>query len=203
MNSKNLSLCKRRICDIFSGAENILSFLRSILSDENSNDKEAIIVQENDQFYFNLPDERFETHFVAEGYRKIATLLYLLENGSLMRNSILVWDEPEANLNPKIIVQLVEVLKRLASAGMQIFVTTHDYLLSHELSLINEYQTHENVNIKFFALYKSIKKGGVLVESGQTLTEIEENPILEEFAAHYDREVIFFQQSEVHEEPPI
>jgi hypothetical protein len=40
---------------------------------------------------------------------------------------------------------------------------------------------------------------GVHVESGHSLAEIEHNPILEEFAAHYDRESAFFENSE-HEE---
>ncbi len=151
-----------------------------------------IIVQENNRFYFNLPDGRFESHFVAEGYRKIATLHYLLRNGSLNKNSILFWDEPEANLNPKLIVRIVEVLKQLASAGVQIFLTTHDYLLSHELSLMNEYRANGDVDIKFFALNKPNIKEGVTVESSQTLAEIEHNPLLEEFAAHYDRETALF-----------
>lgn len=179
------------------GIQDILTLLKTILCGNKNNETEDIIIQENDQFYFNLPDGRFEAHFVAEGYRKIATLLYLLENGSLTKDSILFWAEPEANLNPKLIVQIVEVLKKLVSAGMQIFVTTHDYLLSHELSLVNEYQTDTALDVKFFALHQPEKKAGIVVESGQTLAEIQENPILEEFAAHYDREVGLFQQSEI------
>jgi hypothetical protein len=52
-----------------------------------------IITLENNQFYFYLPEGRFETHFVAEGYRKIAMLIYLFKNGSLTKDSILLWDE--------------------------------------------------------------------------------------------------------------
>ena len=173
----------------------ILSFLRDLLGGKNGKTHETLITQENDQFYFNLPEGRFETHLVAEGYRKIATLLYLLENGGLTSESILLWDEPEANLNPKIIVHIVDVLKKLAMMGMQIFVTTHDYLLSHELSLSHEYQANARPDMAFFSFSKPDPHRGVMVESGATLADIAENPILEEFAAHYDREAELFQHA--------
>jgi ABC-type branched-subunit amino acid transport system ATPase component len=175
--------------------QNVLTFLEMLLTGEPENFKKPVVIQENNRFYFELPDGRFEAHLVAEGYRKIATVLVLLKNGALTKNSILFWDEPETNFNPKLIVQIVEVLKKLAATGMQIFITTHDYLLSHELSLMNEYQTSTPIDMKFFALHKPHKNEGVQVESGHTLAEIQENPILEEFAAHYDREATLFQQS--------
>ena len=171
----------------------VLNFLETIIAGENRS-KEPILTIENNRFYFSLPEGRFETHFVAEGYRKIATLLYLLRNSSLTNNSILFWDEPEANLNPKLIVQVVEVLKMLAALGMQIFITTHDYLLAHELSLLTEYPQKNDTEMKFFALYRGNRAAGVHVESGHALANIEHNAILEEFAAHYDRETTLFHQ---------
>ena len=51
----------------------ILAFLRDLLGGKNGKAHEVLVTQENDQFYFNLPEGRFETHLVAEGYRKIAT----------------------------------------------------------------------------------------------------------------------------------
>ena len=168
----------------------LLTFLQTLIAGKNG--QTEIVTQENGRFYFHLPEGKFEAHLVADGYRKIATLYYLLRNGSLTKDSILFWDEPEANLNPKLIVQMVEVLKQLAAVGMQIFVTTHDYLLSHALSLLTEYLAETNPEIKFFALHKPDRKAGVQVESGHTLAEIAHNPILEEFAAHYDRESVLF-----------
>jgi predicted ATPase len=110
-----------------------------------------------------LPEGDLDIHLVADGYRKIGTLLYLLRNGSLTKDSILFWDEPEANLNPKLIVEVAKVLQTLAATGMQIFIATHDYLLSHELSLLAEYQS---VDIKFFSLHKPDRQTGVIVEEG-------------------------------------
>jgi hypothetical protein len=176
--------------------QEIIAFLQQLIAGEQIQDAE-VVTQENGRFKFSLPEGQLDVHLVAEGYRKIATLLYLLKNGSLTKDSILFWDEPEANLNPKLVVDVVKVLRELAAAGMQIFVATHDYLLSHELSLLAEYPSEESVTIKFFALHKPNRKSGVLIETGQTLAEIEHNPILAEFAAHYDREAALFHTSEL------
>lgn len=170
------------------------TLLRKILTDEQKVQKE-VVTQENGRFLFHLPEGDLDVHLVAEGHRKIATLYYLLKNGALTGESILFWDEPEANLNPDIVVRVVKILHSLASAGMQIFMTTHDYLLSHELSLLTEYPSDRSVDIRFFALHRPDRVSGVLVESGRTLAEIEHNPILEEFAAHYDRESSLFHNS--------
>lgn len=37
---------------------------------------------------------------LVEGWRKLATLAYLIANGSLTTKSILFIDEPESSLNP-------------------------------------------------------------------------------------------------------
>ena len=151
------------------------------------------VTQEQGRFYVRLPEGKLEAHLVAEGYRKLAGLMYLIVNGSLTKNGILFWDEPEANLNPKLIIVVVEVLQILAKSGVQIFIATHDYLLSQELSLLSEYSSETDV--QFFSLYKPKKRSGALVESGNSLIEIDHNPILDEFAAHYDRETSLFQES--------
>lgn len=144
------------------------------------------VLQENGRFYVRLPEGKFEAHLVSEGFRKIAGLIYLINNGSLTQNGILFWDEPEANLNPRLIVLLVQTLRLLAQHGIQIFLATHDYLLSQELSLLSEYPS--DTSVRFFALHKQKRGNGVIVEAGNSLAEIENNPILEEFAAHYERE---------------
>lgn len=180
--------------DKLADVQDAITLLRKILGNDRKSQKEAVS-QQNGRFLFHLPEGDLDVHLVAEGYRKIATLYYLLKNGSLTKESILFWDEPEANLNPKLIAQVVKILDSLASAGMQIFVATHDYLLSHEFSLLAEYPSDKNTDIRFFALHRSDRVSGVRVESGETLAEIEHNSILEEFAAHYDRESSLFHNS--------
>ena len=36
---------------------------------------------------------------VAEGFKRLGTLSYLIRNGSVKKGSVLFWDEPEMNLN--------------------------------------------------------------------------------------------------------
>ena len=92
---------------------------------------------------------------------------------------------------------LAEGIKKLALSGVQIFLATHDYLLTHQLSLLDEYRDsieNNTASIKFFCLEDS-KEEGVKVFSGTNLTHIQNNPILEEFASHYDRERELFERS--------
>ena len=133
-----------------------------------------------------------EAHLLAEGHRKIAGIVHLIGNGSLAKNGILFWDEPEANLNPKLITRVAEVLRSLADGGVQVFAATHDYLLSHELSLAVEYNTKPVVPTRFFAFGRENAEDAVTVDAGDTLADLECNPILEEFGAHYDREHALF-----------
>jgi predicted ATPase len=76
-------------------------------------------------FYLVSNDRKYEITLIAEGLRKIGMLSYLLSNEALDSQSILFWDEPEANLHPKLIDDMVSFLVLLANQGMQIFISTH------------------------------------------------------------------------------
>ena len=153
------------------------------------------VVLEGGRFHVHAKDGLIEAHLLAEGFRKIAGLAHLIGNGSLMKNGFLFWDEPEANLNPKLITWIADALRTLAHGGVQVFIATHDYLLSHELSLAVEYQTQPKAPTRFFAFNRT-DSGPVNIQAGDTLAELEDNPILEEFAAHYDREHALFSGKE-------
>jgi energy-coupling factor transporter ATP-binding protein EcfA2 len=148
-------------------------------------------VLRGNRFYVSVSEDwLLEAPMLAEGLRKLAAIAHLIRNGSLSENSVLFWDEPEANINPKLIVTIAQALLALAGAGIQVFVATHDFLLSNELSLAAEYETPEAKKAapRFFALSKPNPTAPVEVEWGATLADLSHNPILEEFAAHYDRE---------------
>ena len=115
---------------------NLCKALEEPLSKSTSFNKEIIKSLENilngkikivdGSFYLAIEDEKnYEINLVAEGLRKIGLLSYLLSNESLDENSILFWDEPESNMNPKLIKDIVKFLVTLANNGMQIFITTH------------------------------------------------------------------------------
>ncbi|MFP4394481.1 MAG: AAA family ATPase [Anaerolineales bacterium] len=153
------------------------------------------VTQKQGRFYVRLSEGNLEAPLVSEGYLKLGGLIYLINNGSLTQNGVLFWDEPEANLNPKAVSVVVKVLRTLAASGVQIFIATHDYLLSQKLSLLVEYPSDTDAAVKFFSLFKPNRRKGVQVEAGDTLVDIEHNPILEEFAAHYDQELELFRKA--------
>lgn len=137
---------------------------------------------------------KLEAQLVAEGLRKVAAVVQLLKNGSLARNTVFFWDEPEAGLNPHLIKKIARLLLSLSQSGLQIVVTSHDYLLTSEISLAAEYETEigKAASPRFFCLSRPRPTLPVQVEAADTLSELEHNPILEEFAAHYDRQHAMF-----------
>lgn len=168
--------------------------LENILGGENK------VSLENDHFFVDMPDAgKLEANLVAEGYRKLATLVHLIRNGSLTPNTILLWDEPEANLNPKLMVSVADFLVNFANAGGQVFVATHDYLFTQELSLRSEYK-QTSKEIKFFSLFRDPGDEGVQIEMGNMLHEIDNNPILDAHLHHIDREdqLLYEQASTMH-----
>ncbi|UVR12430.1 AAA family ATPase [Parabacteroides distasonis] len=152
------------------------------------------VLQMNGRFYIQTEKGNMEAHLVAEGLRKLASILYLILNGEINADTILFWDEPEANLNPALVKVVAKFIRVLQKCGLQIFVATHDYLLTHTLSLYSEYKEHTNITVKFFGLKKEDK--GIMVEESDTLAGIQNNPILEEYAAFYDLEQQFINRYE-------
>jgi hypothetical protein len=142
-----------------------------------------------ERFYvkFHGDKARMEAHLVAEGLRKVASLERLLLNGSLTTNGFLFWDEPEANLNPRLTVVIADILGALARLGVQIFITTHDFLLARRLSVKSELPGEPPT--RFFACYRPKPGAPVEVRHGAQLSDLPENPIEEEFARHYDFEI--------------
>ena len=146
------------------------------------------VVLEGDRFVLKQDDGETEAHLIAEGLRKIASIAYLVANGSLTANSVLFWDEPEAGLNPTLVVKVVEFLQTLAAWGVQVFLASHDYLLVHRLSQTVEYGVEPAVPMRFFSLYRPEPGAAVEVEQGSDLFSLGHNAILDEFARYYDDE---------------
>ena len=145
---------------------------------------------------FKTENAEYSANSMAEGFRKAGILSRLLETGAIQPgvSGPLFWDEPEANLNPALVKVVAKFIRVLQKCGLQIFVATHDYLLTHTLSLYSEYKEHTNISVKFFGLKKEDK--GILEEESDTLAGIQNNPILEEYAAFYDLEQQFINRYE-------
>lgn len=152
------------------------------------------VVNENGRFYLKLPDGNMEAPLVAEGIRKLGMLAYLIINGSLSENGFLLWDEPEASMNPRLTHLVGQVALGLARSGIQTWIATHDYLLTSELTLAPE--TSKSSDTSFFALARDPKSEGTLVEAGRQLGDLKHNSILQAMAELHQREEAAFHTDE-------
>lgn len=99
----------------------------------------------NGRFVLNRPGVgNFEMHLVAEGLRKLAMIVRLVQSGVLLEGGYLFWDEPEANLNPRSLRRVAEMIIALAQSGVQVFVATHSVFLLRELTLLREMMQPED-----------------------------------------------------------
>ena len=80
---------------------------------------------------FKTENAEYSANSMAEGFRKAGMLSRLLETGAIQPgvSGPLFWDEPESNLNPKLMKLLVHILLELSRNGQQIILATHDYVL--------------------------------------------------------------------------
>jgi predicted ATP-dependent endonuclease of OLD family len=123
-----------------------------------------------EEFYIVTGEKAVEMSLIAEGWRKFALLWLLMRNGSLEKNSVLFWDEPEANLNPWATPFLAEILLQLSREGVQIFLATHSYVLLKELDL----QKDEHI-VNYNSLY--FENGEVRASFAQDYDNLEPNLI--------------------------
>lgn len=143
---------------------------------------EGKVVLENGRFYLLQNNRKTEISLIAEGFRKIGMIAQLLANGSLTKNSILFWDEPETNLNPRLIRKMAEVLVELSRAGMQIFIATHSLFLVKEIEILRNKQD----KVKYFGLgFNDAKE--VRISQSEDFEYLEDIVILDEELAQDDR----------------
>lgn len=118
---------------------------------------------------------------IAEGFRKIGILQQVLLNGTLNPgvSGSLLWDEPEANMNPMLMRFLVQTLLELSRNGQQIILATHDYVLLKWFDLLRDKKKEDHV--RFFSLYKD--EGTIRIDSTDEYDLIAPNSIDEAYTA--------------------
>ncbi|KPQ32455.1 MAG: Brex system ATPase [Phormidesmis priestleyi Ana] len=134
-------------------------------------------------------NSEYSANVMAEGFRKMGMLSRLLETGSIEPgiSGPLFWDEPESNINPKLIRLLVKILFDLSQNGQQIILATHDYVLLKWLHLTSK-ELGEQVT--FHALYRdAIVPDIIRVESCNDYHQINKNSISDSFAELYDEDI--------------
>lgn len=138
---------------------------------------------EDGRFYLAMSLGRQPMPLVAEGLRKIATLIQLQHNGWFTPGTTLFWDEPEVNLNPILMDEVVGAIIALARQGVQVFLATHSYVILKELDL----QTKTSDAIRYFGFQRS--KEGTTVNATDDFPLLTPNPILDQYDSLYDREL--------------
>ena len=143
------------------------------------------IVVEGEEFFLNGQQGKIEFTLLAEGMRKLGLLWLLIRNGSLSSGSVLFWDEPETNLNPKMFGVVINALLELQRAGVQVFFATHDYVILKELDLQMTYED----KVAFHSLYRDDETGEIACRTTGSYLDIHPNAIDEAFTDLYDREI--------------
>lgn len=132
------------------------------------------VIHENSTFYIvKTSGEKIEFPIEAEGLRKFGLLWKLIKNGLLEKETVLFWDEPEANINPELMPILVELMLELQRKGVQLFIATHSYNLAKYF----EVKRNESDQVLYHHLYKT--ENGVQVDSNIYFGQLKDNPIIE------------------------
>ena len=145
------------------------------------------IFLKNEKFYFspNSANDQIamDVNMAAEGWRKLGMILQLLKNGGLGKGMVLLWDEPEANLNPKLIRLIAKVIVELSHLDIQTFITTHSLFLLREIDILVK---SDKKGKKDDTRYFNFPKKGV-VEQGSSPEELGDILLLDESLAQSDR----------------
>lgn len=169
-----LGLLPLKNIDSYPDENRILNSLEEIL--------EGKILLERGRFYLVSDDgKKREVPLVAEGLRKIGAIAHLIANGSLNRHSVLFWDEPESNLNPKVIKKVAKCLMELSASGMQIFIATHSLFLIKEIEILRK----EDSEVQYTGL--GLNENYVTISQNKDFEYLEDQVLLDEEFLQSDR----------------
>ena len=145
---------------------------------------DGVVIVEDEEFFILKNDgTSIPFHGEAEGIKKFGLLWQLLMNDNIKEGTILLWDEPEANINPKLIPVLADIILELGRNGVQIFLATHDYFLPKYIEVLAK----EADKIAFHSLYKT--DNGVKCEMDTKFSLLDENAIITEMVDLYEEEI--------------
>ena len=146
----------------------------------------VVVDPQSGRFYLQIPSEgRMEMPLVADGLRKLAMLARLISTGVLLEQGYLFWDEPEANLNPKLIKTVAESILALAGNGIQVFIATHSLFLLRELEMLTSSKLYKVLPTRYFALKTDAT--GIGLEQGDRVDDLQALVLLDEELAQSDR----------------
>ena len=141
-----------------------------------------IVLDKNGRFYLDSAGGFVEMPLVAEGLRKLGMLARLIATGTLLDQGYLLWDEPEANLNPRIIKRVAKTIVEIAANGVQVFIATHSLFLLREIEML---LAGSRLDVRFLGLHMT--PDGVVVEQGPTVEDMGAITVLDEELEQSDR----------------
>jgi len=143
-----------------------------------------VFVKDDNSFWVRKNDQKeISFSMEAEGFRKFGLLWQLIMNESIRNGTVLLWDEPEANINPRLIPDLVKIMLELSRNGVQIFIATHDYFLAKYIEVLS----NPNDAVSFHSLHKTDE--GVKCESDIKFSTLINNDIIAEKIRLYEAEI--------------
>lgn len=138
-----------------------------------------VVLDKNGRFYLHIAGRgTMEMPLVAEGLRKLAMLSRLIATGSLLDSGYLFWDEPDSNLNPKLIKKIAASILELSKNGIQVFIATHSLFLLRELEILLQSKKYKKLTTRFFGLHPH--DSGTLLEQGNSFSDLSNIASLDE-----------------------
>jgi hypothetical protein len=142
-------------------------------------------VDKGGRFYLAVDTGRMEMHLVAEGLRKLAMVARLIATGSLLNKGYMFWDEPESNLNPRIIKAVARTIMQIAQNGIQVFIGTHSLFLLRELHILQK-TDFNHFDTRCFGLHLR-EDGAIDVKQGKSMDDVGDIAALDEDLNQSDR----------------
>ena len=108
-----------------------------------------IQIDKNTVNYYKNDGNIYNINIVAEGIKRLGIFEILHNTGNLTKKSILFIDEPENNLDPKMLRELMRFLVDISKEGVQIFMASYNSSVLTQLSHI-AIKDNYPINVYFF-----------------------------------------------------
>jgi ABC-type ATPase involved in cell division len=143
------------------------------------------VIAKGEHFFLKNKQGELEFTLLAEGMRKLALIWLLIQNGTLLGGSVLFWDEPESNLNPSLMREVVTLMLELQRMGVQMFLATHNYVLLKEFDL----QREAGDQLLFHALARDDESGDISCYSTPDHDALSPNALVDTMLDLYERDI--------------
>jgi AAA15 family ATPase/GTPase len=141
------------------------------------------IVYHKQRFIFEKHDNNYGMSQTAEGVKKLSIVSLLIRNHMIRENTIMLIDEPEVNLHPFALQEMLKALVNLSQIGVTIYLATHSYTVIKQLEILaKKYQQD-------ILLCSLLKTDNITAEFSNLLEGMPDNPILDAVLKLYEEDV--------------